>query len=32
MKGTRGNQYQDELKVGQRVHCILYGGMDGIHL
>ncbi len=27
---TRGDQYQGSLQVGQKVHCILYGGQDGV--
>ncbi len=27
---TRGDQYQGNLEVGQKVHCILYGGKDGV--
>ncbi len=27
---TRGDQYKGLITVGQRVHCILYGGQDGI--
>ncbi len=30
MEQTRGDQYQGDLKVGQRVHSILYGGKDGV--
>lgn len=30
MERTRGDQYQGNLKVGQVVHCILYGGKDGV--
>ncbi len=30
MTRTRGDEYQGELKVGQRVHSILYGGRDGV--
>jgi len=27
---TKGNEFQGNLEVGTRVHCILYGGRDGI--
>ena len=27
---TRGDLYQGQLHIGQHVHCILYGGRDGI--
>ena len=30
MERTRGDQYRGDLKVGQRVHSILYGGRDGV--
>ncbi len=30
MNRIRGDQYKGNLEVGQRVHCILYGGKDGI--
>lgn len=30
MERTRGDQYKGDLKVGQRVHSILYGGRDGV--
>jgi hypothetical protein len=30
MERTRGDQYKGCLEVGQRVHCILYGGKDGV--
>ncbi len=30
MYGTRGDQYQGKLELGQRVYSILYGGRDGI--
>ncbi len=30
MNRTRGDQYKGNLEVGQRVHCILYGGKNGI--
>jgi len=26
----KGNEFQGDLEVGTRVHCILYGGQDGI--
>ena len=27
---TRGDKYQGLIEVGQKIHCILYGGNDGI--
>jgi len=30
MERIRGNEFKGKLKVGQRVHSILYGGRDGI--
>jgi hypothetical protein len=30
MERTRGDQYKGSLEVGQKVHCILYGGKDGV--
>lgn len=30
MERIRGDQYQGNLQVGKKVHCILYGGNDGI--
>ena len=30
MKRTRGDQYSGMLYVGQKIHCILYGGRDGV--